>query len=237
MASITHYIIQHSQQTHHHTTNEQSNKSNMVSLNSSPSSSSPTTLQFLLSLLLLLLSLPVASSQQVGTIATWQLINATTGNQGQVLVSTLSNETIIDLAQYPSNQLFAMDVLVNSSTTTNPVGSVRFQYDGRANFRTESSAPYALCGNSGTSYTPCPKLILVSRVNVTATPYSNTSATGIKGLSNSISFVVVNTTTTTKTPTKSPTKTPTNTPTIVATKLPTRSPTKTPTNTPNEGTY
>ena len=171
----------------------------------------------------------------VGTVVSWRLINATAGNQGQVLIDPLLNGTVIDLATYPRNQQFSIDVI--TSTTNGPVGSVRFQYDSRANYNTESEAPYALCRNNGLQFAPCPKLVLVSTVSVGATPFSLASGAGIKGIQNQLSFHIVNTTTTlapVSTPTKVPTKAPTNAPTKMPTNIPTKTPAKGPTKTPTK---
>jgi hypothetical protein len=69
------------------------------------------------------------------------------------------------------------------------VGSVRFGYDGNANYRTESSAPYALAGDTGGDYnvwTPT-----LGTHSLTATPYSGSGATGTAGTPLTVAFTVL----------------------------------------------
>jgi hypothetical protein len=68
------------------------------------------------------------------------------------------------------------------------VGSVRFGLDGNTNFRTESTAPYALAGDNSGNYeawTPA-----LGSHSLTATPYSAAGATGTVGIPLFINFIV-----------------------------------------------
>jgi Malectin domain len=73
---------------------------------------------------------------------------------------------------------------VNAVTTGSPITSVVFGFNDVSQFRFESSAPYAMCGNDGPLFFRCSKL-LVGTHNVTAT-VTNT------GSSFSARFQIVN---------------------------------------------
>jgi hypothetical protein len=134
------------------------------------------------------------SGSVVGTVTSFRLVNATSGNRGQSLVEPLVNGSVIDLANFPSNQLLAIDALV--SNTTGPIGSVQFTFVGKSNFRTEDDAPFALCGNTGigstTSFRACTQLVNGSHT-LGATPFSLSGRTGVKGTQISVSFTIINT--------------------------------------------
>jgi hypothetical protein len=127
-------------------------------------------------------------SGSVGTVTTFRLVNANAGNQGQSLVDPLVNGAVINLANFPFNQLLSVDALI--SNMTGPIGSVQFTFAGRSNFRTESEAPYALCGNSGAIFSSCSQLVVGSHI-VGATPFSLPGRTGVKGTQVSVSFNIV----------------------------------------------
>jgi hypothetical protein len=132
------------------------------------------------------------SGSVVGTLTSFRLVNATAGNRGQSLVEPLVNGSVIDLANFPSNQLLAIDALV--SNTTGPIGSVQFTFAGKSNFRTEDDAPYALCGNTGIgsaiSFRSCSQLVNGSHT-LGATPFSLSGRTGVKGTQISVSFTII----------------------------------------------
>jgi hypothetical protein len=134
------------------------------------------------------------SGSVVGTVTSFRLVNATSGNRGQSLVEPLVNGSVIDLANFPSNQLLAIDALV--SNTTGPIGSVQFTFAGKSNFRTEDDAPFALCGNTGIgstiSFRACTQLVNGSHT-LGATPFSLPGRTGVKGTQISVSFTIINT--------------------------------------------
>ena len=162
----------------------------------------------------------------VGSIAKWRLINATIGSVGQVIIDPVINGTIIDLANYPLNQQFSVEVI--ASNATGPVASIRYMYANKTNFRTDSVVPYSLCGNLATNvYRPCSQLVLGTHI-ITATPYSLASATGVKGQQNTVSFSIVKTITTAA-PSIFPSEGPSNTPSTSTSMLPSRSPSVVPT--------
>ena len=141
----------------------------------------------------------------VGSIASWRLINATAGNRGEVLVAPLLNETVIDLADYPINQQFSIEVKTSNRTGT--IGSVRFQYGSNVNFHTEKMAPWSLCENKNRNFKACPKkLFNVGITTVGATPFSRVNGTGTVGTQKKLSFRIIRTA---LTPTNVPTTSPT----------------------------
>ncbi|MEX0330413.1 MAG: DUF5060 domain-containing protein [Puniceicoccaceae bacterium] len=74
------------------------------------------------------------------------------------------------------------------AVTSGTVGSVRFELDGNANFRTESVAPYALGGDNAGDFlpwTPAP-----GEHTVTAVAYSEANATGTPSVPLTINFTV-----------------------------------------------
>ena len=169
---------------------------------------------------------------EVGMVVSWRLINATAGNKGQILIDPLLNNTVVDLSNYPGNQKFAIEA-VTSTIVIGPIGSVRFEYMSKANFRTEDEAPYALCGNTLAEYKPCPNLVIVGTTTVAATPYSLPKGAGIRGTQNALTFRVTKTTAIpvalpTKTPSFAPTKRPTAAPNAVPSKAPTKPPSTAP---------
>jgi hypothetical protein len=95
----------------------------------------------------------------------------------------LVNGAVIDLATLPTSNL---NIRAN---TTGSFGSVKFEMDGNANFRNESSAPYALFGDTQGNYNGVH--IAVGAHTVTATTYSNKNGTGTAGGGVSVSFTVV----------------------------------------------
>jgi hypothetical protein len=156
----------------------------------------------------------------VGIVMKFRLVNATLGNQGEVLVDPLLNGTVVDLNIYPLDQQFSIEAV--TSTVSGPVGTVRFsgKLAGKGIGRTESSAPYSLCGDIG-SYLPCP-LLVAGAHTIDATPFSLTKAMGVQGQKIRVSFSII---APLKAPTRAPTKTPTSVPTEIPTKLPTKAPT------------
>ena len=114
------------------------------------------------------------------------LINADTDTD----IKLLSNGETLNLATLPTTNL---NVRANTSPAT--VGSVRFAYDGNANFQTESVAPYALAGDTNGDYDPWTPT--VGSHTLTATPYSGASGGGTAGTSLTVNFTVINQTATT----------------------------------------
>jgi hypothetical protein len=73
-----------------------------------------------------------------------------------------------------------------NALTSVPVAGVRFGYNGNKTFRTETSAPYAFCGNRGTDFYKCSELTYGFH-SVNATSIVN----GVAGPTVSIRFTIV----------------------------------------------
>jgi hypothetical protein len=97
----------------------------------------------------------------VGQVVGFNLVKAGPGETGAV-VASLYNTTVITL---PFGSIPKFSVV--AVTTGGPTQSVQFDFDGSRNYRTETSAPYALCGNLGTDYTIC-RLLDAGKHTVTA---------------------------------------------------------------------
>ncbi|VGO22463.1 hypothetical protein SCARR_04546 [Pontiella sulfatireligans] len=118
------------------------------------------------------------------SVTSLTLINSDT-DLPMVGYETLTEGMTLDLATLPSVN---MNVRANTSPTT--VGSVRFTLDAATNYRTESTAPYAMAGDTSGDYwnwTP-----LVGSHTVTATPYTDAGAGGTGGTPLTIHFTVTN---------------------------------------------
>lgn len=120
-----------------------------------------------------------ASSQAV---VSFTLINADT-DQPISGYEVINNGAVINSASLPTTHLN-----IRANTSPAIVGSVRFGFDGNANARTESQAPYALFGNSGTDYA-AGTLSVGSHV-LSGTPYTATAAGGTTGTPLTISFTI-----------------------------------------------
>ena len=96
----------------------------------------------------------------------------------------------LNLATLPTRNL---NIRANTSPAT--VGSVRFNYDGNANYKVESLAPYAIGGDNGTvdgrpnynAWTPA-----VGSHTLVVTPYTQGGAGGVAGTPLSVPFTVTN---------------------------------------------
>jgi hypothetical protein len=109
------------------------------------------------------------------------LINADTDQS--ITGFELYHGVTIDLAATGRHLSIRADV-------SGPAASVRFNYDGDANYRIENSAPYAIAGdaNDGANYLPwLPELGLHTLI---VTPYVNADGTGARGTSRVIQFNV-----------------------------------------------
>jgi CubicO group peptidase (beta-lactamase class C family) len=116
------------------------------------------------------------SSQSVTAL---KLINADTDQP----ILTLTDGITITLADLPTRNLN-----VRAETSPALVGSVRFAYDGNSNYRTETSAPYALAGDDSGDYRPWTPS--VGSHTLKATPYTGADASGTVGTSLELSFTV-----------------------------------------------
>ncbi len=127
------------------------------------------------------------AAQSVTNLA---LIDADTDT---VIFSSLGDGALLNLGTLPTRNLN-----VRADTSPTPVGSVRFAYDGNANYRTESGAPYALGGDTAGDYAPWTPT--VGAHSLDATPYTLAGATGTAGTPLLITFTVVDDPTTASTP-------------------------------------
>jgi len=164
----------------------------------------------------------------VQAVTSLTLINADTDQA----IANLSEGYVIDFAAIGTQNL---SIRANTSPAT--VGSVRFQLDANANFRTENQAPYAIAGDSNqTNYGAwIPSL---GAHTIGATPYTLSNGGGTVGTALTFNIMVVNNTepglpshtpTSTSSPTSTSTATTTSTPTNTSTPTATSTPTSTPT--------
>ncbi len=162
------------------------------------------------------------------TVTSLTLINADTDQD----IANLTEGYVIDFAAIGTQNL---SIRANTSPAT--VGSVRFQLDANANFRTENQAPYAIAGDSNqTNYGAwIPSL---GAHTIGATPYTLSNGGGTVGTALTFNIMVVNNTepglpshtpTSTSSPTSTSTATTTSTPTNTSTPTATSTPTSTPT--------
>jgi hypothetical protein len=117
---------------------------------------------------------------QVNSVTKLELINAKT----DVKILDLFDGQIIDMQSISG--LTAPDFNINA-LVSGPVSSVKFGYNAIANFRTETSAAYAFCGNSGKNFYTCKELVYGTHT-VRATPTSGAQV----GQTVSITFTIIN---------------------------------------------
>ena len=122
-----------------------------------------------------------------GQVVSLTLVNAATDQDIRPLV----NGDVVNLAVTGTS----LNIRANVSGL---VGSVRFGLDGNTNFRTESTAPYALAGDSSGNYGA--RILRLGSHSLTATPYSASGATGTVGIPLSIGFTVTNAATSNRAP-------------------------------------
>jgi hypothetical protein len=109
---------------------------------------------------------------------------------GFVLVNALADANLGPLAQGAVIDLGTVGTSLNIRANTDPgtVGSVVFDLDGVSGYATETGAPYALEGNTGSDYntwTPT-----VGTHTLTATAYTGADGSGTAGTSQTITFEV-----------------------------------------------
>jgi CubicO group peptidase (beta-lactamase class C family) len=98
-------------------------------------------------------------------------------------IRTLTNGLTITLADLPTRNLN-----VRAVTSPGTIGSVRFGLDANANYRMETSAPYALAGDDTGNYRPWTPT--VGAHTVKATPYAGANGTGTVGATLTVGFTV-----------------------------------------------
>ena len=125
----------------------------------------------------------VSASQAV---TSFTLINADT-DQPIAGYDPLPAGATLNLATLPSRNLS-----IRANTNPATVGSVRFGYDGNANYSLDDVAPYAIAGNNGPSdYLPWTPAI--GSHMLTATPYTAAAAGGTAGQALTVAFTVIDT--------------------------------------------
>ncbi|MEM1128723.1 MAG: DUF5060 domain-containing protein [Bacteroidota bacterium] len=113
------------------------------------------------------------------SVTSFTLVNADTDTD----IGPLADGAVLDLAALPT-----LNLNVRANVTGTP-GSVRFGYDGNANYRTENVAPYALEGDTNGNYrawTPA-----LGTHTLTATPFAQARGRGAAGTPLTIGFTVV----------------------------------------------
>jgi hypothetical protein len=150
------------------------------------------------------------------TITSISLINAS----NKSTIKTLSNGDVIVLSSLPTTCLN-----IRASTNPNPTGSVKFGFDGNANYHTESSSPYDIGGDVDNGNTPNCWSLKAGSHTVIATGYTGSNASGTAGSATSVSFTVVaqapSPTVSPTTQVSSPTPSPTTFPSVTPTQEPT----------------
>jgi hypothetical protein len=130
-------------------------------------------------------------------VESFTLINADTGAPIAGF-ETLFDGMAIDLGTLPTRHL---NIRANTSPLT--VGSVRFAFAGKTNFRTESGAPYALFGDANGVYNPWTPA--VGSYTLKATPYTGANAAGTAGVALTVGFTVTDSSVADTTPPSVPT--------------------------------
>ena len=144
-----------------------------------------TVLLLLLFCLVAFLAAPARAALEATEVLSFTLINAD-NNAAIALYDPLPDGVTINLATLPTRNL---NLRANTSPAT--VGSVRFGYDGNANYRMENSAPYALEGDSDGNYTAWTPT--AGSHTVTATAFSAANAGGTSGATLARQFTIIDT--------------------------------------------
>ena len=109
-------------------------------------------------------TITIAAAQSV---TSFTLVNADTDQD----IGPLNDGDVINLAGLPTPNLN-----VRADTVPNTVGSVVFGLDANSTFRTETSPPYALAGDSSGDYHPWTPSLGVH--TLTATPFTDSNGGG-----------------------------------------------------------
>ncbi len=120
------------------------------------------------------------------TVTGLALYDATT-DQPVPGYNPIPNGATLDLATLPA------DITIVAVTNPPTGGSVRFAYDGNANYRTESVAPFSISGDTAGDLAPWTGNPATGAHTLTATPYAGAGATGTAGTPVTISFTATNT--------------------------------------------
>jgi hypothetical protein len=85
----------------------------------------------------------------------------------------IKNKTVINLATLSSsNRNWTLEAIMkNDDGTVKITKSVQFSYDNITNFRTETSPPYTMCGDSASAYRMCSELTTLGVKQIVATAF------------------------------------------------------------------
>jgi hypothetical protein len=108
----------------------------------------------------------------IGSVLKFRVINADT-NLPIATLDSITSDVTLNLATLPTTRLSI------EAITTGSLASLKWQYGSVV--RAENSAAWALCGNAGADFYPCPDLIEGFDAIVTATPYSLQDNRGTAG--------------------------------------------------------
>jgi Malectin domain len=89
----------------------------------------------------------MARAQSSGQVVALNLMQA---GSSAIVVANLVEGMVVNLA-VGANPNFNIDAI----TTGSPIASVQFSYNNVTNFRLETAAPYAMCGNVGPIFSQC----------------------------------------------------------------------------------
>jgi hypothetical protein len=138
----------------------------------------------------------------LGSIARLVLIDALL----DLPIANLTNNTVINVATLPTSS-FNIQAITNGV-----VGSIRFGCNSNMSYQVASGQPFAFCGDDAGNYNIC-SVLTIGRHVVTATSFSNASATGLTGTTFQVTFRITNTTST-EAPTKAPIASPIQSPSV-----------------------
>ncbi|MGB5819766.1 MAG: choice-of-anchor D domain-containing protein [Saonia sp.] len=116
----------------------------------------------------------------VPRVSTFTLVNADTNEE----IGPLNEGDVIDLADFDAN---SFNVVANIGEEA--VGSVVFDFNGDEGFRTESTAPYALGGDSNGNFRTV--VFPLGTNTITATPFTERGGRGDAGIPLTVNFEVV----------------------------------------------
>ncbi|MFB9994438.1 hypothetical protein ACFFLM_21005 [Deinococcus oregonensis] len=118
------------------------------------------------------------------TLVSLTLINADTDRPVPGFDPIAPNATL-DLSKLPPR----LNVRAN---TAGKLGSVRFGLDQQGNFRTEATAPYALCGNTGGNFSACAANVLApGNHQLSVTSFASNNGSGPAGPSVRVNLNII----------------------------------------------
>lgn len=126
---------------------------------------------------------PAPSPSNGASVDSFALINADTDMQ-IVGYEDIQDGVVIDVSSLPTTNLNI------EATVSGDVESVVWGLNANPSYATESTAPYSLGGNNGSDYLSW-AYTLDQPYSLTATPYSGDNGTGTAGTARTISFTLV----------------------------------------------